>query len=75
MFSLYLYISNIDRFCFLNSWIGKNYYPQVFSEEYKYVVKEKMSEYITDDKLLKKILIRKILMKKISNEEKSDEEN
>ena len=47
----------------------------MFSEEYKYVVKEKMFEYITDDKLLKKILIRKILMKKISNEEKSDEEN
>ena len=29
---------------------GKNYYPQVFLEECKYVVKEKkMPEYITDD--------------------------
>ena len=29
---------------------GKNYYPQVFVEEWKYIVKEKkMSEYITDD--------------------------
>ena len=29
---------------------GKNYYPQVFSEKCKYVVKEKkMPEYITDD--------------------------
>ena len=29
---------------------GENYYPQVFLEEFKYVVKEKkMSEYITDN--------------------------
>ena len=29
---------------------GKNYYPQVFLEEYKYVVKEKkMIDYITDN--------------------------
>ena len=29
---------------------GKNYYPQVFFEECKYVVEEKkMLEYITDD--------------------------
>ena len=29
---------------------GKNYYPQVFLEECKYVVKEKQTpEYITDD--------------------------
>ena len=28
---------------------GKNYYPQVFLEEYKYIVKEKkMPNYITD---------------------------
>ena len=30
--------------------MGKNYYPQVFLEECKYVVKEKiMLKYITDD--------------------------
>ena len=29
---------------------GKNYYPHVFLEEYKYVVQEKkIPEYITDD--------------------------
>ena len=53
---------------------GKNYYPQVFLEECKYVVKvQKMPKYITDNVeissdeeiLMKKILIRKILMKKI----------
>ena len=32
---------------------GKNYYPQVFLEEYKYIVKErKIPEYITDDRNL-----------------------
>ena len=55
---------------------GKNYYPQVFLEECKYIVQEKeMSEYITDDTevsfdyqrddSMKKILLKKILMKKI----------
>ena len=55
---------------------GKNYYPQVFLEECKYVAQEKeMSEYITDDievsfdyqrdDSMKKILLKKILMKKI----------
>ena len=29
---------------------GKNYYPEGFAEEFKYIVKEKrMPEYITDD--------------------------
>ena len=29
---------------------GKNYYPQVFLEEYKYVVREKkIPEYVTDE--------------------------
>ena len=37
----------IKYFCFKT---GKNYYPQVFLEECKYVVKEKeMHKYITDD--------------------------
>ena len=30
--------------------MGKNYYPQVFLEEYKYIVKEKeVTWYITED--------------------------
>ena len=38
---------NFDQFCFRT---GKNYYPQVFLKECKYVVKEKkMLEYITDE--------------------------
>ena len=46
---------------------GKNYYPQVFLEECKYVVEEKkMPKYITDnieistgaENLMKKILIK-----------------
>ena len=40
---------------------GKNYYPQVFLEECKYVVKEKKVPKI----LMKKILMKKIPMKKI----------
>ena len=42
---------------------GKNYYPQLFLEECKYVVKEKkIHNYIIDD--VKYILIKKILMRK-----------
>ena len=60
---------------------GKNYYPQVFLEKCKYVVKEKkIPKYIIDsteissdsnrensdeENLVKKILMKKILMKKI----------
>ena len=60
---------------------GKNYYPQVFLEECKYVVKEKkIPKYIIDDIeissdsdrenseekiVIKKLLMNKILMKKI----------
>ena len=45
---------------------GKNYYPQVFLEEYKYVVKEKrcLSILLTTSKFLL-ILMKNILMKKI----------
>ena len=48
----------------------KNYYPQVFLEESKHVVKDKKaSKFFTDDFLLmiliNKILMKKILMKKI----------
>ena len=50
---------------------GKNYYPQVFLEECKYVVKQKkMSECITDD-----IKISSDSDKKDPDEENSDEEN
>ena len=42
--------------------IGKNYYPQVFLEECKYIVKEKkITKYTIDDMTL----LEKILMKKI----------
>ena len=45
---------------------GKNYYPQVFLEECKYVVKEKkIPKYITDD----------IEISSDSDRENSDEEN
>ena len=44
-FSIYLFIS-FNRFCFR---IAKNYYPQVYLEECKYIVKEKkMPNYITE---------------------------
>ena len=50
---------------------GKNCYPQVFLEEYKYVVKEKkMPEYITDD-----IEISSDSDREDSDEENSDDEN
>ena len=42
---------------------GKNYYPQVFLQECKYVVKEKkIHNYIIDD--VKHILMKKTLMRK-----------
>ena len=37
-FSMHSFVSDIDLFCFK---IGKSYYPQVFLEEHKYIVKEK----------------------------------
>ena len=50
----------------------KSYHPQVFLEEWGYVVKvKKMSEFVTgnteisSDDLIKKILMKKILIKKI----------
>ena len=46
-------------------WTGKNYYPQVFSEECKYIIKQKIiPKDITDD----------IEISSDSNEESSDEE-
>ena len=41
---------------------GKNYYPQVFLEEWQYIVKKKkITKYTIDDMTL----LEKILMKKI----------
>ena len=55
---------------------GKNYYPQVFVEECKYVVKEKkMPEYITANIEVFSDADRDISDEEISNEEKSDKEN
>ena len=53
---------------------GKNYYPQVFVEEYKYVVKEKkMSRHIADDIEIPSDSDRKESDAENSNEENSDE--
>ena len=55
---------------------GKNYYPQVFLEECKYVAQEiKMPEYITDDIEIPSDSDREGSDEKISNEENSGEEN
>ena len=55
---------------------GKNYYPQVFLEECKYVIKEKkMPEYITDDIEISSDSGREDSDKEIFNEENSVEEN
>ena len=55
---------------------GKNYYPQVFVEECKYVVKgKKMPEYITANIEVFSDTDRDISDEEISNEEKSDKEN
>ena len=52
-------------------WTGKNYYPQVFLKECKYVVKEKkIPKYIIDD-----IEISSDSDKENSNEDNSDEKN
>ena len=55
---------------------GKNYYPQVFVEECKYVVKgKKMPEYITANIEVFSDTDRDISDEEIFNEEKSDKEN
>ena len=64
---------------------GKNYYPQIFWEECKYVIKEeKIPKYINDDIEISsdsneessdgETLLEKIQTKKNSDEENSDEE-
>ena len=56
---------------------GKNYCPQVFLEECKYVVKEKkMPEYITDSiEVSFEVSDRDDSDEEISNKKNSDEEN
>ena len=55
---------------------GKKYYPQVFLEQCKYVVKEKtMPEYITGDIEISSDSDREDSDGEISNEENTDEEN
>ena len=56
---------------------GKNYYPQVFIEECKYVVKEKkMHEYITNDiEIFSDDSDKENSDEENSNEENSIEEN
>ena len=54
----------------------KNYYPQVFLEECKYVVKEnKIPKYIIDDIEISSDSDRKNSDEEISDEENSDEKN
>ena len=59
-----MFISNFDQFCFKT---GKNYYPQVFLEESKCVVKEK--------KKIPSDFDREDSDEENSNEKNSDEEN
>ena len=59
---------------------GENYYPQVFLQEYKYVVEEKkaekkMPEFITDNIEISSDSDREDSDKEISSEENSNEEN
>ena len=53
----------------------KHYYPQVFLEECRYVVKKTMPEYITDHIKISSDSDREDSDQKISNEENSDEKN
>ena len=54
---------------------GKNYHPQVFLEEFKYVVKKKILKYITDDIEISSDFDREDSHEENSSEEHSDEEN
>ena len=55
---------------------GKNYYPQVFLEECKYVVKDKkIPKYIIDDKEISSDSDRENSDEENSNDNTSDEEN
>ena len=54
---------------------GNNYYPQVFLEECKYVVKKEVSKYIIEDIEISSDSKEKYSDKKNSAEENFDEEN
>ena len=54
---------------------GKNYYPQVFLEEYKNVAKEKkIPKYITDDIEISSYSDRECSVEETSDEKNSDKE-
>ena len=56
--------------------IGKNYYSQVFLEEFKYVVKEKkIPKYIIDDREISFDSDKSNYDEENSSEDNSDEEN
>ena len=69
-----MFISNLIDSVFRT---GKNYYPSVFLEECKYIVKEKkMPEYIADDiEISSDSSNREDSDEEKFNEENSDEEN
>ena len=70
---MYLFISNLIDSVFRTS---NNYYPQLFLEECKYVVKEKkMPKYIIDDIEISSNSDRENSDKKNCDDENSDEEN
>ena len=55
---------------------GKNFYPQVFLEEFKYIVKEKMiPKYIIDDMDISSDSHRKNSDEENSHRKNSDREN
>ena len=66
MFSMYLFVSNFDRFCFRAC---DNYHPIVFSEECKRVVKKEMPECFTEDIYISCNSHREDSQKKNSNEQ------
>ena len=54
---------------------GESYYPQLFFEKWKYIFKEKDSEYIGHNIKILSASDRRDSDKKISNEENSAENN
>ena len=54
---------------------GKNYFPKVFLEECKYVVKEKIPKYIIDNIVISSDSDKENSTEENSNEENSDEES
>ena len=72
--SIYLFISNFDRFCFET---GKNWNPQAFSEKCKYVAKvKKMPKFITNNiQISSDDCDREDSIEENSDKENSDDKN